>query len=71
MKKLKALLVLVPVLLILLSLSVRPVSALDTGGTLPSGHTWTYTTATGTLTVSGTGALPDYGYSASPEYLAP
>ncbi len=59
------------VLIILLLLLSIPVSAADTTGTLESGQTWNFDVATGTLTVSGTGDLPDYSYSSSLESQAP
>ena len=59
------------VLIILLLLLSIPVSAADTTGTLESGQTWNFDVATGTLSVSGTGDLPDYPYSSSLESQAP
>ena len=65
MKRLKVLFVLIPVLLIMLTHAAFPASAKDSSGTLTSGHTWTFEAATGTLTVSGSGALPDFKLSDS------
>ena len=64
-----------PVLLLVLALLLTPfclpVSAADTSGTLPTGQTWNFDSATGTPTVTGKGELPDYAYSSSLEYQAP
>jgi len=65
MKKTKLLYLFIPLLLILLTCAATPVSAADTSGTLTSGHTWTFEAASGTLTVSGNGALPDFKLSDS------
>ena len=59
------------VLIVLLLLLSIPVSAADTTGTLESGQAWNFDATTGTLTVSGTGDLPDYPYSSSLDRQAP
>ena len=48
-----------------------PADAAQTSGTCGENATWAFDAATGTLTVSGEGALHDYPYSSAIEYLSP
>ena len=60
MKRLRIFCVLVPLVLILLTYMMFPVAAADSNGTLFAGLTWNFDSATGTLTITGEGAIPDY-----------
>ena len=71
MKKRTYFCLILPVLLILLVLFSIPAAAADTSGTLPAGQTWNFDPETGTLTISGTGQLPDYPYSSVLQSQAP
>ena len=55
-------------LLLLLVCSWTAVCVFAQSGTCGANLTWNFDSSTGTLTISGTGAMRDYSYSSAPWY---
>ena len=70
MKMRKILALVMALAMMLVCLPMQANAAYVASGTCGDNLTWTLTD-TGALTISGTGAMKDYPYSAMPEYLAP
>ena len=69
MKRLKMFCVLIPLVLILLTQVIFPAAAADSNGTLSTGLIWNFDSATGTLTITGEGEMPDYAqYGTNPPW---